>query len=246
MGRLRHATARDERRSASALDARLAVRSAAALLLAGAVPMTIAAGLQRTASPAAIAGLAESAAVLAALLVALELAGRPSTAAAYAAELAGLGIVAGVVAVTGESASPYSAFFLFPLVHAAAFQPRWRAAVAAAAGVALYLTPLAYQAHVAADFGRLAATAAPLAVLAGLVVHLAIDRLRSERARLAQREAQATTAASTARWPASAPGHGATASPSRCSSSTSTGSRPSTTSSATRRATRRCDRWRRR
>jgi len=191
MGRLRHATARDERRSASALDARLAVRTAAALLLAGAVPMTIAAGLQRTASPAAIAGLAESAAVLAALLVALELAGRPSTAAAYAAELAGLGIVAGVVAVTGESASPYAAFFLFPLVHAAAFQPRWRAAVAAAAGVALYLTPLAYQAHVAADFGRLAATAAPLAVLAGLVVHLAVDRLRSERARLAQREAQA-------------------------------------------------------
>jgi diguanylate cyclase (GGDEF)-like protein len=181
---------RHERRL-SALDARLAARSAAALLLAGAAPMAVAAARDATDSSPAMATLAGGAVALALALAALDRLGRASLAVVYAAELAALGIVAGVVALTGESHSAYTPFFLFPLVHVAVFQPRRRVAIAWAVGIAAYLAPVAYDAGVGADFTQISATTVPVAVVMGAIIHLAVDALRRERRHLADREAEA-------------------------------------------------------
>src|SRR5919204_4890823 len=97
-----HPTARSES-AMSGLDARLAARSAVALYLAGAVPLAVAAGLGHTSSPASAAGVAGAAALLAATLVALGFVRAPSLAVVFSAELSGLGLVAGVVAISGQT-----------------------------------------------------------------------------------------------------------------------------------------------
>src|SRR5437588_9732190 len=138
-----------------------------------------------------MAGLAGGAVALALALAALDRLARASLAVVYAAELVALGIVAGVVALTGESHSAYTPFFLFPLVHVAVFQPRLRVVAAWAAGIAAYLAPVAYDSGVGADFTRVSATTVPLAVVMGAIIHLAVDALRRERRHLADREAEA-------------------------------------------------------
>jgi diguanylate cyclase (GGDEF)-like protein len=177
---------RDERRL-GALESRLAARSAAALLVAGSVPLVV--GATRGATD--LAGLAAGAFALGLALAALDRLRRVPLAVTWVAELAGLGIVAGAVALTGESHSPYMPCLLFPLVHAAVFQPHWRAAGAWAAGVGAQLAPLVYDASAGGHFAQVSAVVVPVAVVLGAAIHLAVDALRRDRRRLGQREAEA-------------------------------------------------------
>ena len=175
----------------SGLDARLAARSAVALYLTGAVPLAVAAGLGHTSSPASAAGLAGAAALLAATLVALGFVQAPSLAVVFAAELSGLGLVAGVVAISGQTGSDYAPFFLFPLVHTAVFQPRWRVMAAWLVGVGAFLAPLGYDSDIAGEFPWIAAVTLVGGLLIAGIIHMAVDRLRRERGSLAHREAEA-------------------------------------------------------
>jgi diguanylate cyclase (GGDEF)-like protein len=171
-------------------DARIANRSAAVLYLAGAV-LLFAVAVADDPDPREAVLVLAALSVLAGLgLATVDRAQRSSLELAFAAELLALAAVAVLVLVTGGASSPYTPYHLLGVVHAAVFQPLWRAAAAGAIGVGALLAPLAYD-ETPQRFAEVALVGLLPAVIVAAVVHLAVQTLRQQRRQLALREAEA-------------------------------------------------------
>ena len=171
-------------------DERMAVRSAAAMNGALALGLGVVALADARAWPLAVGLLAAGAALVAAGLLLLARAGRPTLGLALAGDLAALGIVAGAIAASGASRSGYHALHLLPVAHAAAFQPTSRLVLAGLAGSALLLAPVGYE-PASGRFAVLAGVGLAAGLAAIWLLHSAVRALRAERRHAALREADA-------------------------------------------------------
>lgn len=172
-------------------DARLAARSGAALFLLGAVLLVTIALPQADPPPlAATLAVGAGAAAAGVVLLVLDRRGCVTLDVAFAFNLAAVALIAVLVALSGGSTSLYSEYYLFALVHTAAFQPRPRVLGLAGVSIAAFLAPLAYDAPDAA-FATLAIVAIPPVVVAVGAVHAAMEALRAQHRRLERREAHA-------------------------------------------------------
>ncbi|HEY0516497.1 MAG TPA: GAF domain-containing SpoIIE family protein phosphatase [Solirubrobacteraceae bacterium] len=134
-------------------------------------------------SPAGAAAVAGDAQLTAAALMVAVARRHASLTLAWIAELWGIAIVAVLCASTGGATSPFALLYFFAIGHAAAFQPRRRFAFTALAGLLAFLAPVLYS-NVSTNFAAIACVGGVLAVLTTVVVHIALERMRSERRRL--------------------------------------------------------------
>jgi diguanylate cyclase len=172
-------------------DAHLAARSGAALFLLGAVLLVTIALPQADPPPlAATLAVGAGGATAGVVLLVLDRRGCATLDVAFAFNLAAIVLIAVFVALSGGSTSLYAEYYLFALVHTAAFQPRPRVLGLLAVSIAAFLAPLAYDAPDAA-FATLAIVAIPPVVVAVGAVHAAMEALRAQHRRLERREAHA-------------------------------------------------------
>jgi diguanylate cyclase (GGDEF)-like protein len=172
-------------------DARPAARSGAVLFLLGAGLLATVALPQPAPPPLPVAaGLATVALAGGLALLAFDRLGGASLDLVFALDLVAMLLVAVLVGLSGGGASPYAEYYLFALVHAAAFQSRGRVAAMLAFTVGLFLAPLLYGGADGA-FVTLAAISIPPAIVAVVAVHSAMDVLRAQRRALERREARA-------------------------------------------------------
>jgi len=164
-------------------ETRLAAASAAGLYLIGASLIATSFLLPEVSSPAGAAAVAGTALLTALGLVLAVTRGRPGLGLAWAAELWGVAIIAVLCASTGGASSPFALLYFFAIGHAAAFQPRVRFELTAAAGLLAFLAPLVYS-TVSTNFGAIALVGAVLATLTTIVVHMSLERMRADRRRL--------------------------------------------------------------
>jgi diguanylate cyclase (GGDEF)-like protein len=172
------------------LDVRLATASAAVVYTVAAGVLGAAAAVEGWPDGRELVVLAGAALLVAAMVTRLERAGRDSLDVVYAAELAALGLVGALVAVTGGADSGYWPLYLLAIVHVAAFQPRWRVVLACLLAVGGILAPLVYD-EPDTGFLTIALSALPPTLVVAAVIHLAVEALRRERAGMAAREAEA-------------------------------------------------------
>src|ERR1019366_4876493 len=151
-------------------EAPAAVAIAAGLYLVGALLTACALLLPHVGSPVAVA---LDALLTAALLLYAAERGWGGLRLAFAADLWGVLVIAVLCASGGGAESPFALIYFFAIGHAAAFQPRARFVLVCAAGLAAYLAPLLYEAHVSEVFGAVACVGIVLALLTSAVVHLA-------------------------------------------------------------------------
>jgi diguanylate cyclase (GGDEF)-like protein len=172
------------------LDVRLATASAAVVYVVGAGVLGAAAAVEGWPEGRELVVLAGAALLVAALVTAFERGSRDTLAIVFAAEVAALGLVGALVAVTGGVDSGYWPLYLLAIVHVAAFQPRWRVVLACLLAIGAILAPLVYE---GGDTGFLTIALSALAptLVVAAVIHLAAEALRRERAGLAEREAEA-------------------------------------------------------
>jgi diguanylate cyclase (GGDEF)-like protein len=172
-------------------DSRLAARAGAALFLLGAV-LLVTIALPQADPPPLGASLAVGAAAAAAgvVLLGLDRRGCATLDVAFAFNLAAVALITVLVALSGGATSLYAEYYLFALVHTAAFQPRRRVVGLVALSSLAFLAPLVYDAPSAA-FTTLAIVAIPPVVVAVGAVHAAMEALRAQHRRLEHREAHA-------------------------------------------------------
>jgi Stage II sporulation protein E (SpoIIE)/GAF domain len=161
-------------------ETRLAVASAAGLYVIGAALIATTFLLPEVSSPAGAAGVAGTAVLTAVVLIVAVARARPGLTVAWAGELWGVVIIGVLCASTGGANSPFALLYFFAIGHAAAFQPRWRFELTAAAGLLAFLAPLVYS-TVSTNFGAIALVGAVLATLTTAVLHFALERMRSDR-----------------------------------------------------------------
>jgi serine phosphatase RsbU (regulator of sigma subunit) len=161
----------------------VALASAAGLYVVGATLTATSALLPHVSSPAGVVAVALTAYVTAAALMWAYGRNRGGLTLAWAAEVWGVVLVALLCAATGGASSPFGLIYLFAIGHAAAFQPRRRLLVVAAAGLVAFLAPLAYS-NVSSTFGAFACVGVVLALLGSALVHLSLQRVRDQRWRL--------------------------------------------------------------
>lgn len=164
-------------------ETRLAVVSAAGLYVIGGALIATSFLLPSVSSPAGAAAVAGDAQLTAAALMLAVARGRSSLPLAWVAELWGVAIIVVLCASTGGASSPFALLYFFAIGHAAAFQPRRRFEFVTLVGLIAFLAPVLYS-DVSANFGAIACVGAVLAVLTSVVVHLALQRMRSDRRRL--------------------------------------------------------------
>ena len=170
--------------SASRREARMAVAIAGGLYFVGALLCASAALLPHVSSPAGVTAVALDALATAGLLLFAARRGWGGLGLACIAELWGVLIIAVLCASSGGPGSPFALIYFFALGHAAAFQPRARFIGVSVAALVAFLAPLAYEAHVSTMFAAIAVVGIVLALLAAMVVHSALNRLREQRRRL--------------------------------------------------------------
>jgi serine phosphatase RsbU (regulator of sigma subunit) len=102
---------------------------------------------------------------------------------AFAADLWGVVLIAVLCVSSGGASSPFALIYLFAIGHAAAFQPRGRFVIVAAAALVAFLAPLAYE-DVPEAFGAVATVGIALALITMVVIHLALNGVREHRRRL--------------------------------------------------------------
>ena len=170
-------------RQASLSEARLALASAAGLYVVGATLTATAALLPHVSSPAGVAAIAAAAYVTAAGLMLAYALDRRGLTLAWAADLWGVVLVALLCAATSEETSPFGLIYFFAILHAAAFQPSRRLAVVCLAALAGFLAPAVYS-DVSSKFGAVASVGIVLVLLASMLVHFALERVRDQRWRL--------------------------------------------------------------
>jgi Stage II sporulation protein E (SpoIIE)/GAF domain len=174
--------AREE--SASEREARAAVAIAGGLYFVGALLCASAALLPHVSSPAGVIGVGCDALLTSALLLVAASRGWGGLGLACIAELWGVVVIAVLCASSGGPDSPFALIYFFALGHAAAFQPRGRLVGVALATLVAFLAPLVYEAHVSTMFAAVACVGIVLALLASLVMHAALSRLREQRRRM--------------------------------------------------------------
>jgi hypothetical protein len=170
--------------STSRREARMAVAIAGGLYFVGALLCASAALLPHVSSPAGVTAVALDALLTAGLLLFAARRGWGGLGLACVAELWGVVIIAVLCASSGGPRSPFALIYFFALGHAAAFQPRGRFVGVSAAVLVAFLAPLAYEAHVSTMFAAIAVVGIVLALLAAMVVHSSLNRLREQRRRL--------------------------------------------------------------
>ena len=169
-------------------EARAAARSAAAVLFAAPIlAATLLLPQPEDVEVAAVAALGGLSVLSGLALLLLDRREEATDAVATISALWMVALVGALVAATGGSRSVYAAFYVFPVVHAAAFGSRRRWGLVSATAVLAFLAPVLYD-DVDDTFGVLAAVSIPPALLAGLVLNLATRRLAEERAALHSRE----------------------------------------------------------
>jgi serine phosphatase RsbU (regulator of sigma subunit) len=164
-------------------ETRLAVVSAAGLYVIGGALIATSFLLPDVSSPAGAAAVAGDAQLTAVLLVVAVARRHASLMLAWVAELWGMAIIVVLCASTGGASSPFALLYFFAIGHAAAFQPRRRFVLTAVIGLLAFLAPVLYS-NVSANFAAIACVGAVLAVLTIGVLHLALERMRSDRHRL--------------------------------------------------------------
>ncbi len=172
-------------------EASLAARSAGALFLLGGGLLATVALPQPQAPPLGVAvALGAVALLTGAMLLVADRLGGASIDLVYGLSVTWVLLVAGLVAVSGGPRSPYAAYYLFALIHVAAFQSPPRVAAMLAFVLAALLSPLAYD-GVEGTFVTFAAVAIPPTIVAVIAVHAAMELLRGQQRGLERREASA-------------------------------------------------------
>lgn len=161
-------------------EARLAVRSAAALYIVGALLTTTTLWLPHVSSAAGVTAIAVTAIASASVLLFAAGRWRDGLRAAWIADLWGVLLVALLCAATEGSRSPFAMIYFFAAGHAAAFQSRGRLFAVWAASVVGFLAPLLYG-HISSEFGAIAAVGMVLALITAAVIHFALNRAREQR-----------------------------------------------------------------
>ncbi|MGH2865291.1 MAG: PP2C family protein-serine/threonine phosphatase [Solirubrobacteraceae bacterium] len=169
---------------ASRREARAAVAIAGGLYFVGSVLCASAALLPHVSSPVGVIAVACDALLTSGLLLLAADRGWGGLGLACVAELWGVGVIAVLCASAGGPGSPFALIYFFALGHAAAFQPRWRLVGVAVATLIAFLAPLLYEPHVSSKFAAIACVGIVLALLAALVMHAALSRLREQRRRM--------------------------------------------------------------
>jgi hypothetical protein len=170
--------------TASRREARAAVAIAGGLYFVGALLCASAVLLPHVSSPAGVIAVACDALITSLLLLLAASRGWGGLGLACVAELWGVVVIAVLCASAGGPDSPFALIYFFALGHAAAFQPRWRLVGIAAATLVAFLAPLAYESHVSSMFAAVACVGVVLALLAAVVMHAALNRLREQRRRM--------------------------------------------------------------
>lgn len=170
--------------TASRREARAAVAIAGGLYFVGALLCASAALLPHVSSPAGVIAVACDALLTSLLLLLAASRGWGGLGLACVAELWGVVVIAVLCASAGGPGSPFALIYFFALGHAAAFQPRWRLVGVAVATLIAFLAPLAYEPHVSTMFAAVACVGVVLALLAAVVMHAALNRLREQRRRM--------------------------------------------------------------
>ncbi len=165
-------------------EARVAVAIAGGLYFVGGLLCASAALLPHVSSPAGVIAVGLDALLTAGLLLLAAGRGWGGLGLACVAELWGVLLIAVLCASSGGPGSPFALIYFFALGHAAAFQPRDRFVLVSVAALIAFLAPLAYEPHVSSMFGAVACVGIVLALLASMVVHSALNRLREQRRRL--------------------------------------------------------------
>jgi hypothetical protein len=165
-------------------EAGAAVATAGGLYLVGALLCASAVLLPHVSSPVGVLAVAVDALLTAGFLLYVAIRGRGSLGLACVAELWGIVLIGVLCASSGGPDSPFALIYFFALGHAAAFQPRSRFVWVSVAALVAFLAPLAYESHVASMFAAVASVGIVLALLASIVVHLALNRLREQRRRM--------------------------------------------------------------
>jgi diguanylate cyclase (GGDEF)-like protein len=179
-------SARKRAETPGAFERWLASYSGAGLFAAGAV-IDVAVTLSRASDEGRTAALLIAAFALlgGAAMVALERAGRTSLTLIYLFNLAAVALVAVLVACTGGPSSPYPGFYLFAIVHTAAFQPRRRVAALVALVIVLLLAPAIYDPDPgSATFDALALAAVPGVIVVAAALTLAAEVIRKQQSAL--------------------------------------------------------------
>jgi hypothetical protein len=159
------------------------VASAAGLYVVGALLITNTLLLPHVASPFGAGAVGVTAMLTAAGLMLTLARDHGGLRMAFAAEMWGITVIIVLCASTGGARSPFSMLYFFAVGHAAAFQPRGRFLIAAAAGLLGYLASLLYT-HIEPNVGAFAVVGVVLAMLTTGVVHIALERMREQRRRL--------------------------------------------------------------
>ncbi len=165
-------------------EARAAVAVAAGLYFVGAALCATAVLLPHVGSPAGVIAVALTALSTGCLLSVCAARGWGGLGLAFVADLWGTLLIAVLCASGGGAYSPFALIYLFPIGHAAAFQPRARFVLVAVVGLLAFLAPLVYEQHVSATFGVVASVGIVISLLASLVVHSTLNRVREQRRRL--------------------------------------------------------------
>lgn len=165
-------------------EIRVAIAIAGGLYFVGGLLCATAVLLPHVSSPAAIVAVALDAMFTAAMLVLASRRGWGGLRLAFVADLWGVVLIAVLCASGGGPDSPFALIYFFALGHAAAFQPRRQVVAVSVVCLVAYLAPLVYEAHVGSSFGAIACVGIVLALLAAMVIHFALERLRQQRQRL--------------------------------------------------------------
>jgi serine phosphatase RsbU (regulator of sigma subunit) len=165
-------------------EARAAVAIAGGLYFVGGLLCASAALLPHVSSPAGVIAVGCDAMLTSALLLVAAGRGWGGLGLACIAELWGVVVIAVLCASSGGPDSPFALIYFFALGHAAAFQPRGRLVGVALATLVAFLAPLAYEPHVSTMFAAVACVGIVLALLASVVMHSALSRLREQRRRM--------------------------------------------------------------
>jgi GAF domain-containing protein len=170
--------------AADSREARAAVAIAGGLYVVGALLCATALLLPHVGSPLGVVGVALDALLTGCALCLAAAHRRGGLGMAFAADVWGVIVIAVLCASGGGAGSPFALIYFFAIGHAAAFQPVGRLTVLCLAGLLAFLAPLIYESHVSSLFGAIALVGIVLALLAAVVIHLALGRMREQRRRL--------------------------------------------------------------
>jgi len=189
--RLRASQANEDAATVARLDARLGAYTGAILCAAGCL-LLVTQALPLAHKPPfwAHALLTGVAAILGLVLLVLARRDRANLNLLFGATFVAVGIIAVLVALSGAMRSVYAELYLFPVIHAAAFQTRRRLMVVLVVVSAAFLAPVAYHPG-NPDFAAIALICMPPAVLAAAVLSVVTDAQRRQRAKIVAREVEA-------------------------------------------------------